>query len=311
MGNSKYSSLIISFIATTIISILLLWVIATRIYYIITVEKHTKEFIVELNKQGYDLAYEEFSKSYIPFTNPISFKNIKIYNLCDDMKVEISFENVKISKPIFNFSIENINFQGNKEIVLGDEKHELDINRMLIKHKDSNDFIMADVSVNNLIKFGHINIKQQEDRYEFDMQDIALNDKIEIPLLRHIEKLNLQIKLNNNFSHINSNKIDIDKFIIRWEPLLLVGKGNISFTPEENITFRTSTTSKGLLETLEMLNEKSMIDETGFDIVNMMLSTQAYRLNPEDKYSTITTSINMINNQILIGNVSIYEFSKD
>ena len=73
--------------------------------------------------------------------------------------------------------------------------------------------------------------------------------------------------------------IDIPNLIIQWDPLTLVGRGNINFNENfaPRITFNTS--SKGILRLLNDLQQRELLDSSSVFIANIMLKNKAYKLN--------------------------------
>ena len=58
---------------------------------------------------------------------------------------------------------------------------------------------------------------------------------------------------------------------------------------------------------MDMLQD-NFLERKGVFVAKILLNNKAFKLNPEDKYYTVTTEININSNQILIENIPLKTF---
>ena len=104
--------------------------------------------------------------------------------------------------------------------------------------------------------------------------------------------------------------IDIPNIILQWEPLTLVGRGDISFSENFSPRIYFNTSSKGLLTLLNDLQKREVLDSSNVFIANIMLKNKAYKINNDDKELTISTPIGYSDNILTIENLPLKDFTK-
>ena len=101
--------------------------------------------------------------------------------------------------------------------------------------------------------------------------------------------------------------IDIKKLIVEWAPLTMVAHGDLYFNEKLAPVLHLNTSSKGLEETIDMLQD-NFLESKGVFVAKILLNNKSFKLNKDDKYYTVTTPININSNQILIENIPIKNF---
>ena len=104
--------------------------------------------------------------------------------------------------------------------------------------------------------------------------------------------------------------IDVPNLIIQWEPLTLVGRGNINFNEEFSPRINFNTSSKGMLRLIKDLQQREFLESSNFFIANILLRNKAYKINPEDEELTISTPIGYADKKITVENLVIKDFTK-
>lgn len=317
-GFRKHSPVIIYFVVASIVTMVILWSIANRINYISHMKSQINTMISNINEMGFDFAYDNFSTSYIPFTKAIKFENFRIYNLYEGEEFALNLGDMSISTPFINHNKISISLGGEQHLITKRDDLIVAIKSISIYSEYRNKKMKkisietGDVYINKLMNIGNLKIDlskvddgQNIAKIDTLITNVKIDDSLSFPLIRNIDKLALNLEIPIGFKlRANNSKIYIDKAIVKWDPLLLVGKGNI-YMNADGLDIRLNTTSKGLFETLEMINQAKLLDEDSFEILKIMIETESYKLRPEDKYNTTTTSIRYKSSQVSINSVPI------
>jgi hypothetical protein len=156
----------------------------------------------------------------------------------------------------------------------------------------------------------------------FEINNVKINGLIDYPLSSNLKllyaKANIMGKLIPEASILtsleswlhNGGFIDVPNLIVQWEPLTLVGRGNINFNEKFATRINFNTSSKGLLTLLKGLQEREVLETSNVFIANIMLNNKAYKINPNDEEYTIVTPIGYADGKLTIENLPIKDFNK-
>lgn len=315
---------------------------ATRSIIIKQTRTQLSRTISHLNEMGLDISYDDIEFNILFFSPLINIKNLQLYNFKGETGWSIRFNQVKAYPNIFGGS--KIRFTstdggkltfGNFSSTLTSKETFLDISTQnsslneLVFHAENiniKDFAKVEKIAFLLQKKPHT--KQYSTatlpNYEslFEINDVNINGIVNYPLSSQLKLLYIKSNIFGNFTpeeHLSTSVenwlrqggfIEIPNAIIQWEPLTLVGRGNIELNEKfaPRITFNTS--SKGLLRLIEDLKKNEYLDSKNVFVANILLTNKAFKLNPEDKELTITTPISYSDGIISIENLPIKDFNK-
>ena len=99
--------------------------------------------------------------------------------------------------------------------------------------------------------------------------------------------------------------------MISWDPLLLVGRGDVHFNEKFEPKMSLHTSSKALLDLLNDLQDKKYLDRKGVFVANILLGAKAFKANENDNYYTITTPITYRDNKLAVENITIKSFGSN
>ena len=318
-----------------------IYITASRNLAIKYIKKNIAQSISYLNELGIDIAYDNIEFNSIMFYPLIKINNLKLYNTTSFNDWSINFNAIKAypnilgTKKLRFTSTEGGIFTFNEfTSEMTSEEAFLDIivnkNKMdeLVLHTEN--FNIKDFAKINNITFLLKSDKNPEiDSFTtssytsmFEVNDVKINGLIDYPLSSNIKliymKSNIMGKIQPDDFILTSLEswiqkggfIDIPNLIIQWDPLTLVGRGNINLNEQfsPNISFNTS--SKGLLTLLNDLQQQKILDTSKVFIANIMLKNKAYKINPDDEELTVSTPISYSNNILTIDNLEVKDFTK-
>lgn len=291
-----------------------------------------------LNQSGWDIAYDKISYSPVWALKIINIKNFKIYNLNSNSYKELNIPEVDIKSSFTGKEIRIIPSEGSV-LTLGAEKHPISIDKADI----SAGFAFNDGLKNFTADFTGIKIKgladaesvrlasrkiapvQISDRTPFfenfiEINNIKLNGMLDYPLGQTIERLYVNadiigtIKPEDNFQSsirnwlLNDGKIEVKELVVNWAPMLMVGKGELTFNENIRPILRLKTSSKAFINLLDELHQKGLLENKGMFVVKILLNEKAFKAEPEDEYLTLSTSIDIQEDGILVEKIKIRSF---
>lgn len=285
---------------------------------------------------GWDMAYEEANTSAFSPFYLIKFKNFKIYSL--DGKKAWSIPEFKIDASLIDSSRIKLSTGREQQIDFNGKNYPAEIPVLKIEMSFDREVGLKEISleglgfnIQGLATIDSVKLASQrmaprqiseltpffENHIEF--KGINISEDISFPLLKKIDRL----YANANIIGIISNKetysesidawlrlggiIDIRKLIIDWQPLVMVARGDLYFNDKKEPNLHLNTSSKGLAETLDRLQD-SFLERKGIFVAKILLNNKSFKLNKEDRYYTVTTPININSNQMLIENIPVKKF---
>ncbi|MDD4556884.1 MAG: DUF2125 domain-containing protein [Alphaproteobacteria bacterium] len=328
-----YRLALLTFVLTFVITTALGGFYVKRKIYIHSIQKQFSQITQKLNENGLDIAYDHLTFSYLPFSKIMTAENFIIYNMFDYGKFNWEMGKLSIKDSCTNFNKISLFPAPQQSITFNHHKFDLGLKdiRIVEQHNDKNIQSLAlkvnGLTLNNLFEAEKLIIdlslpenEKMTSKQSIELLNVKIDDQVETPLLRKIDRIMVKfdtygmIDTQDHSDDIlakwqkKGGYANIEKFIVRWEPLVLVGKGNFTFDSDKQSNIKLNTTSKGLVETLEMLNEGKAIDNSGFYVVKILLDGKAYKLKEDDQYKTVTTSLMIKGNKVLLENVPIYEY---
>lgn len=291
-----------------------------------------------LNQSGWDIACDKISYSPIWAPKIVNIKNFKVYNIDGNSYKELNIPEVDIKSSFLGKEIRIIPSEG-QVLTLGAEKHAVSIERTDISagfafNDGLKDFAadfsgikikgLADIESVRLAsrKIAPLQINERAPFFEnfLEINNIKLNGMIDYPLGQTIERLYVNadiigtIKPEETFQSsirnwlLNDGKIDVKEMVVNWAPLLMVGRGELTFNENIRPILRLKTSSKAFINLLDELHQKGYLENKGMFVVKILLNEKAFKADPEDEYLTLSTSIDIQEDGILVEKIKIKSF---
>ena len=319
-----------------------IYITASRTIAIKQIRYQMSHYITWLNELGLDIAYDKIEFNSIFFFPLVTIDNLQIYNIQGLNSWTLKFNQVNAYPNIFGAQKLRFSTNGSGKFIFNDfisdmssKETFLDITRKenlfnsLIFHAEDIDihdfakiknitYLIESIPQNNIIS--SINIPYLSSFFE--IKDIDINGLINYPLSSHLNLLYTKADIIGRITPDESllttletwlkegGFIDIPSLIIQWEPLTLVGRGNINFNESFSPRINFNTSSKGILRLLQDLQDNNFLDSKNVFVANILLSNKAYKLNPEDQEMTVSTPVSYSDGKIAIENLTIKDFNK-
>lgn len=305
------------------------------------IKKNISQYISYLNEMGLDIAYDNIEFNSMMFYPLVKIDNLKLYSVTTLNDWALNFNNVKAYPNIIGTKRIRFSSTGGGTFAFNEFKSEM------LSEETFLDIITKNNSLDELIFHAeNINIKdfakidkiayllKADDNIEvssvtlpsytsmFEVNNVKINGLIDYPLSSNIKLIYIKSNIMGDFYQDEfiltslenwlqkGGFIDVPNLIIQWEPLTLVGRGNINFNENfsPRITFNTS--SKGILTLLNDLQQREYLDSSNVFVANIMLKNKAYKINPDDEELTVSTPINYSDKVLTIENLPIKDFTK-
>ena len=319
--------IMLSFIAITL----------SRNFAIKQIKQDLQKTITALNEAGYDVSYKKIEFNNIFFYPLIKIEDFSIYNLKGSNLWNLKFNNITANTSLLNSKRINIRTSSDIKLSIDRQIYNFNTQNSTIELKYDKDYNFKSIEIyfdENQIKdiakirnitfvARSININTKapaiipslETHVEF--KDIKINGLINYPLASNIQRIYAQFNLMGKFDTNDSTLlaaenwlhdggfIDIPSFNISWKPFMMVGRGNINFNEKFTPQIHLQTTSKALLEMLNELQEKQILERKGVFVANILLNAKAFKIRDKDTHLTITTPISYRDGKLAVENVTV------
>ena len=319
-----------------------IYITASRNIIIKQTRHSLSKTISYLNELGLDIAYDDIQFNSLFFSPLVEIKNFQLYNIKGDSGWSISLNKVKGYPNIFGTAkIRFASTEGGK-VTLGDFSSQLSSKETFLDISSENMLIdevvfhAEEIDIKNFAKIEKIAFLLQSSPQKdanslatlptydslFEVNDVNINGLVNYPLSSHLKLLYMK---SNIFGAITPEEhlltsledwlrqggfIEIPNMIVQWEPLTMVGRGNIHFNEKFSPRIEFNTSSKGLLRLIDDLKKNEFLDSKNVFVANILLSNKAFKINPDDKELTITTPISYADGKISVENLTIKNFTK-
>ena len=319
-----------------------IYITASRAIAIKQIRYQMSQNIKWLNEIGLDIAYDKIEFNSVFFFPLVTIDNLQIYNTKGLNTWTLKFNQINaypnifgspkirfssdgIGKFIFNDFISDMTSQDTfLDITSKDNAfdslmlHSENINVHDFAKIKTINYLLENVPQKNIIS--SINIPNFSSFFE--VKDVDINGLINYPLSSHLTLLYAKADIIGRFKADESvltsletwlkegGFIDIPSLIVQWEPLTLVGRGNVNFNEKYSPRINFNTSANGILRLLQDLQDNNFLDSKNVFVANILLSNKAYKLNPEDQEMTISTTISYSDGKIAIENLTIKDFNK-
>ncbi len=316
----------------------LIFIFMLRGYHTQILKKGLASNIERLNEIDLDIAYSDIDFGSVPGLDLVTVKDFSIYALNGSWK--LSFPEIRVYQPWLSthkllFSLgtqQEFNLGGTVYPVNGDEA----VLELTLGENHQPQMLLAqlkNLSVKNFAKIGQINIASRRLNQNlpadsflpslenfFEINNVKIDGLINYPLTSHINRIyaktlfmgqlegssDLLMDIHNWLG--KGGYIDIPTFTINWKPLLMVGRGQLSFTEKLKPVLRLETSSKGMLTLIDDFQNKNFIDSKGAFVVKILLSNKAFKLRQDDEQLTVVTPIDYRDEKLAVENFTLKTF---
>ncbi len=289
--------------------------------------KHLKAEIIQLQKDlnaiGWDISYEHLSFNTLTFSSIMTVKDLSFYHTEHNFKVAIPKLSVKTQ--LFSFSKFDIIPSETITLSTGEKNWPIKTKHTNIEIEIKDNKVakllaeLSDINIKNTAHIQTVNIAGRHTNNtlaingptavfenHLDIQNIKISHNTNIPLSKTINRLYL--KTDTIEDSQKSASLNISNLIIDWSPFSLVGKGEFYITSTGAPNLLLETSSKGLLNLLNHLQEQNIVERKGIFVANIILTNKAFKLKDEDTELTIITPIAYKDKNLTIENISIRKF---
>lgn len=290
-----------------------------------------------LNEVGLDIAYDKISFNNIFIYPLVEIENLQLYNLRGTELWKVRFAGISGRPGLFSSRRINLDFAGDIEISVNENRYNTDIGSAQTRIEMEKDgslqelqVYLKDMQIKDIAKIADITLAMRKlhnsisaraliptIESHLEVNDITLNGLLNYPLTSEIRRIyanfNLMGSLDDgdtfllaaeNWLH-TGGFIEIPSLVVSWNPLLLVGRGTVTFNENFSPKLQLQTSSKALLDLLNDLQEKSFLERKGVFVANILLGAKAFKMHEDDKYLTITTPITYRDNKLAIENITV------
>lgn len=316
----------------------LIFIIMLRGFHVELLKKGLATNIERLNEIDIDVAYGNIEFNRLPGLDLANLKDFSFYAL--DGSWKLSFPEIRIYQPwlgtnqllISLGTIQELNLHGKLYQIEGDEA----VLELTLEDKKPQLLLaqLKNLNIKDFAKIGQINLASRRlNKYlpadsflpslenYLEINNVDINGLLNYPLTSHINRLYLKTMLMGQIDgssdlllniHNWLNKdgyIDISTFTVNWPPLLMVGRGQLSFTENLKPVLRLETSSKGMLKLIDDFQNKNFIDNKGAFVAKILLSNKAFKLHKDDEELTVVTPIDYRDEKLAVENFTIKTFN--
>ncbi len=318
-----------------------IYITVTRNIAIKHIKKNISQSISYLNEFGLDISYDNIEFNSMMFYPLVKIDNLKLYSTTTLNDWAVNFATVKAfpnligTQKIRFTSTDGGTFTFNEfsSDMTSDETF-LDITSNDSKF-DELVFHAENINIKDFAKIEKIAFLIQSSQTStmesfttpsyttiFEANDVKINGLIDYPLSSTLKLIYAKSNIMGNLVFddlaltslenwiLHGGFIDVPNLIVQWEPLTLVGRGNINFSEDFSPRISFNTSSKGLLTLLDDLQQRDYLESKNVFIANIMLKNKAYKINNEDQELTISTPIGYSDKVLTIENLPLKDFTK-
>ena len=305
-----------------------IWALLARSY---GVERFKQEFVkavAELNELGFDVAYDALSFSSVSPFRIATFENFKLYKKNTGFSWNVP--ELTINANILNYGALIAYAGENQSFTLNRQSYPIHSENFSIKSRfDENGLVNFVMRAKKFEAAGLFSVKRfswaiqrfdDEKKYssKTDIRHIALLGSNAWHMSDVIDEFFIDFDIIGDFNtahtyhqslkdwNNNLGEVDINRLILNWKPLVLVGKGSVSF--DENLTpeIKLVTTSRGLVETMENLEKAEIFDGKSVLVAKILLSSKiSSAKNPDGNIDALMSSILFAPNMLNIENIQM------
>lgn len=293
----------------------------------------------DLNEFGLDIAYDNYETRAV-YTRPLmTFENFQLYR---PGQWSFTIPNLKLKNSIWNsrrFYIllgEQQNIQtGEKNITVTSSNAEIQIGS---NDGSQLDLLLAqikDIKVKDYLSVGELNLAGRRlgthnDRgtqlsvfeNHTEIKNLKFSGSTDYPLTSTIGRIYFKTNFMGNIKsqtpftsaledwlHLGGY-IAIPSLVVNWEPLYLVGRGEINFNEKLIPALHLMTSSKALFKLLDDLQDRNLLSRKGVFVAKILLGNKAFKLEETDEHLSVITPIDFRDHKLAVENITIRDFSQ-
>lgn len=326
---------VLAFILAFILGLFFINLTMSRTYAVKQLKSALVNLEEHLNEFNLDIAYDSYSASSI-YTQPlITFTNFELYS---PGKWSLKLPELRIRNSVWNagrFYIilgdeQILSFGKDKNITITSQNADLQIASNTAGNLELLLAQIKNINVKNYFKIQELNLAGRRTgtlnngglalsvfENHFEAKNITLNGLLNYPLSSEISRIyaktNFVGALNpegpltaamENWLH-QGGYIGIPNLVINWNPLLLVGRGEINFNEKLEPSLHLMTSSKGLTKLMDDLQDRDFLEKKGVFVAKILLANKSFKLSEEDRYSSVITPLDFSNGKISVENITV------
>ena len=326
---------VLAFILAFILGLFFINLTMSRTYAVKQLKSALVNLEEHLNEFNLDIAYDSYSASSI-YTQPlITFTNFELYS---PGKWSLKLPELRIRNSVWNagrFYIilgdeQILSFGKDKNITITSQNADLQIAANTAGNLELLLAQIKNINVKNYFKIQELNLAGRRTgtlnngglalsvfENHFEAKNITLNGLLNYPLSSEISRIyaktNFVGALNpegpltaamENWLH-QGGYIGIPNLVINWNPLLLVGRGEINFNEKLEPSLHLMTSSKGLTKLMDDLQDRNFLEKKGVFVAKILLANKSFKLSEEDRYSSVITPLDFSNGKISVENITV------
>ena len=301
-----------------------------------TIKTELFTITTRLNEVGIDIAYDKIEFDNV-FIYPLMIvKNLRLYNLKGENLWEIKLNELSARPKILSNGKIKIYSEAGAEFKYNDKvfyvkSSDAEIIVKLVKNKGIQEveLYLDGTNIKDFAKIkkvtmalrlmdasSAISVLAPSVESHLELEDITINGLIDYPLTSNIRRIYSKVNLMGIFEGGDiliaaenwlqkGGFIDVSNLIVSWEPLLLVGRGDIRFSESFEPRVQLQTSSKAMLRLLSDLQKNKFLERKGVFVANILLGAKAFKLKEDDEHYTISTPITYRDGKLAIENITI------
>ena len=291
-----------------------------------------------LENSGWDIAYDEI-RFNIWWPLPLmEVDNFTLYSRYEPRR-EYNVEKLSVNTGIFNFHKLQIQLSPQQELFWNDKEIGLDFPKLDLSLTFSEDKGITEIlasgdamNFNDYAEIGEFRFGAQQMapqrltnsspfmEIHLLLKNIQFDNKIKTPLTSKIDKIYLNAvqvgAMQSQETYQESifdwlaedGRFDISELILEWQPLVMVGRGDLYFSEKLEPRLHLNTSSKALISVMELLEEEHIFERKGVFVSRILLKNKAFKMNEQDEFQTVVTPIDYKDNKLLIENIPVASF---
>lgn len=337
LNRDKKKKFIIPFVtfgAVFLLVIVILWAIFARTYGTHILKNNFIQLISALNQKGYDIAYDDIEFSSVSPFQIMKIQNFKLYHTENGNRWEWNVPEVILNANLLNYKAVSVYFSPSQSVIVNQDKFAFTANELVCNtyFKDSGLYSLlfnaGNIVFENGVKVKSIKwaVQQNDDETydsKLDIRHVELLEGKSWNMNTAIEEIYAELKTTKKFSDTGNyydslltwqkdgGRFDIQRMIVNWDPLVLVGKGRISFNSHLSSKISLMTTSKGAEQTLDNLGDAQIFDSKNVFVAKILLSTKQKEWEAQgNTEGTFSLPISYSDGQFMIENISMLPENK-
>lgn len=308
------------------LGLLVMWGMLARAYGVECLKVELNKMISNLNKYGYDIAYDNIKFSSVSPFKMMEIENLMLYSFDKQNYKAVKIPSLKVNASFWDYRKLNVTFAPQQTWVVGNDSYKANAETadMIISFDDKGLYnlllVMNNYQIKGAAQIKNIRIAMQkdEDAQEYvmqnfwDIRNVSLEAENPWNMAKEIEELYADFEVKetlNAAGMLYSDKdvrIDVNKFIVNWKPLVMVARGAVEFDENNQPVARLISTSKELIPTLDNLEKAQVIDSKGAFVAKIVLGKKTKQVIEGEDYYTIISPLEISPDKITLESIPLW-----